>query len=585
MIKYNHEWGEIPVGMKEESFHLGIELQCYKIRLEPKDGGLGAKENFMRIVSALWNKESGKHFIWHPWAERMLEASLANKYLAISGSGSSGKTDFGAIWALVNWISDPLKTKVIVTSTSLKESRKRIWGSITEYYSAIPNFYGRLVDSMGIIKSVSVDGRIASDKVGIELIPGEKKKEKEAIGKMIGIKQDKLILIADELPELSEAILTAFYSNLSLNPQAQLIGMGNFNSMYDPFGVFCKPKLGYGSIKPDDDEWETERGLCIKFDGLKSPNIILGQDIWPIYNSEKLKEHMKLGENSALFWRMCRSHPCPEGEEHTIYSESELIRGCVHDKAVFRESAVNVAFLDPAFTNGGDRSMLQFGRIGLCTDGKTRLEFTEHVQLFENVEIKNKPRAFQIAEQFRDMCLARKVSKYNAGYDATGAGIAFGDIVDEVWSPDVLRVEFGGAASELPISVGDPRTSREAYSKRVSELWYVGLEFVRSDQIRGLPESAVKELTSRRFITKKTGEHLKVEVESKSDMKLRLGYSPDHADSICGALAVCRERLAFLAGGALGQKLVHQDKWKEHTNKTDEVFQYVDYSPEELVED
>jgi hypothetical protein len=41
-----------------------------------------------------------------------------------------------------------------------------------------------------------------SEKCGIELIPGEKKREKEATGKIIGIKNKSVILIADELPEL-----------------------------------------------------------------------------------------------------------------------------------------------------------------------------------------------------------------------------------------------------------------------------------------------------------------------------------------------------------------------------------------------
>lgn len=582
--KYGRKWlGDVPRGATEDQFHFAIERECYRTRRTVEQGGLGAARHFKNIASALWNKNT-KEFIWHPWAEKMLEESLAHKHLGVLGCGSSGKTDFYAVWALVNWLCDPLGIKVMVTSTSLKESRKRIWGSVVEYYTAAGGslgLYGKLIDSMGILKSEKGDGTVASDKVGIELIPGEKRKEKEAIGKLIGIKQARLILIADELPELSEAILTAFFSNLSLNKEAQLIGIGNFNSMYDPLGVFVRPKGGYNTISPNDDEWETEHGKCIKFDGLKSPNVILGQDIWPIYGNKHLIEHKKLGENSAMFWRMCRSHPCPEGEEHTIYSEAELLRGDVHAGCVFIGDVVNLAFLDPGFTNDGDRSIVQFAKLGNCVDGKRRLLFTKWVQLFENVELKNRPRAFQIADQFRDLCAAEGVSFFDAGYDATGTGIAFGDIVDEVWNPQVMRLEFGGAASELRISLSDERTSKEAYTNKVTEIWYVGLEFVRSDQIRGMPFEVVKELRARKYITKKTDGHTRIEVEPKKEMKKLLGYSPDHADALLGVLAVARERHGFLAGGALGKKVAARDDWKKVVQKANEVYASVDYTPDE----
>ncbi len=577
--KYGLSWNLPARKISEATFHLKIECECFRLRHPREKGGLGAYQHFKNIVSALWNKNT-KEFTWHPWAEKMLEESLVNKYLGVLGCGSSGKTDFYAVWALVNWICDPLATKVLVTSTSLKESRKRIWGSVTEYYNAV-DIGGKLVDSMGILKSIKADGSVASDKLGIELIPGEKKKEKEAIGKLIGMKQSKLILIADELPELSEAILTAFYSNLSLNKDAQLIGIGNFNSMYDPLGVFARPKFGYGSISPDDEEWETERGKCIKFDGTKSPNVLLGQDVWPIYSNKHLAEHKKLGENSAMFWRMCKSHPCPEGEQHTIYSEAELTRGKVHDAAVFQGDTIKIAFLDPGFTNDGDRSMLQFGRMGRCTDGLTRLEFTKFVQLFEDVNIKDEPRSFQIVRQFKDLCEKEGVNFFNAGYDKTGAGIAFGDVVDAVWSPHVLGVQFGGSASDLRISMSDEKVASEAYSRRVSELWYVGLEFVRSDQIRGLPTEVVKELTARHYITKKSDGNTRIEVEPKKDMKKRLGHSPDHGDAICGVIAIARERHNFLAGGVLGKKTEASDDWKTTASKANAVYAEVDYSAEE----
>jgi hypothetical protein len=107
-------------------------------------GGELPEYHFKRIVSALWPEDGPKPFVWHPWAERMLEASCRNKYLAVAGCASSGKTDYFAIWAIVNFIVAPYDTMVLVTSTTLKDSRKRIWGSIRDYWQAAPALPGKL---------------------------------------------------------------------------------------------------------------------------------------------------------------------------------------------------------------------------------------------------------------------------------------------------------------------------------------------------------------------------------------------------------------------------------------------------------
>ena len=48
------------------------------------------------------------------------------------------------------------------------------------------------------------------ERAGLSLIAAEKSKTREAVGKFIGIKQKRVFLIADELSELSEAILQSF---------------------------------------------------------------------------------------------------------------------------------------------------------------------------------------------------------------------------------------------------------------------------------------------------------------------------------------------------------------------------------------
>jgi hypothetical protein len=116
---------------------------------------------------------------------------------------------------------------------------------------------GHLVDSENKISYVGRDGK-RSDLSGIVLIPGEKKKERDATGKMQGIHNKNVIFVADELSELSEAITEVAFFNLSKGCERfQFIGISNPASYVDAFGKFAKPSGGWDSIDVDDEEWKT----------------------------------------------------------------------------------------------------------------------------------------------------------------------------------------------------------------------------------------------------------------------------------------------------------------------------------------
>ncbi len=563
MPKFETIYG--PVEAAEEPG--ALELELYGFLNGFPVGGARKADHFKAAARILWNKNT-KDFVWHPWAEEMLEAACETKWLGLVGCGSCGKTDFAAIWGILNWLADVSNTKVLVTSTSLKESRKRIWGSICEYYQAAPGLPGKLVDSLGMIRTQGYRTK-ASDKCGIELIPGEKKKEREAIGKLIGMKNKRMIFIGDELPELSEALLSAAYSNLSLNPYFQFIGIGNFNSIFDPLGVFVKPKAGWASINPDSDRWETERGVCLRFDGIKSPNLKLEQDVWPIYGRRQLEEHRKLKENSIEWWRMCRSFPCPTGVEQCIYSEADFAKAEANREIKWRAKPLRLASLDPGFTNGGDRSIARMAELGQeAESGSVVLKFCGYETLHADATLADQPRNFQIARAFAAACAGWGVTPENAAVDSTGGGIPFCDIIDEVWSPRFLRVQFGGAASDLQVSYTDGRPGAEAYANRVTELWFNGLTFLLSRQIVGIDPDTARELCARRYDAIKSGQ-LRVRVESKQDMKSRLNFSPDLADAAMILVELARQRHGFLAAGAEGGRREADKRWVKTVQEAD----------------
>lgn len=515
---------------------------------------LGREAHFKAIVSQLWGiTNRKKKFIWHPWAERMLEAACAEmvsdkSYLGIAGGSGCGKTEFAAVWAIVHFLCLPHKTTVLVTSTSLKDSRKRIWGAIKEYWMAIPGRApGKLVDSAGLIRfDMGEKGFQGSDKCGISLIAADKTKDREAYGKLIGFHNPRIIVILDELPELGESVLGACYSNIAQNPWVQIVGIGNPSSYYDPFGQFVKPKAGWTSINMESEEWETERGKCIRFDGEKSPNILAGKNIYPFLMTREFLDSQKahLGENSYGYNRMCRGFWSATGATDAIYSEADIIKFKADAPALWLKPPVKVAALDPSFSSGGDRTALYFGSYGESADGVKTLCF-DHVEfLTDDVDDKENPRTFQIVRQFKERCLAEGVLPENAAFDATGGGSPFGDVVAREFSPKVLRVMFGGKASDKQASVSDPTPGHERYASRVTEIWFGAKELMRTGQIKGVTPSLAKELCARTYTTIK-GATMRLQVEPKPDMKMRIGKSPDEADSALLLVELCKVRFGF----------------------------------------
>lgn len=553
---------------------LHIELNAFQYGTKSRGGDEDNRPyHFKRIVGHYWGKGSKKPFVWNPWNTKMLEACCTHNRCALVGSASSSKTYFMAVWGVVNWLCDPLNTLVLFTSTSLEDSRRRIWGDVEGFIMAAQDekagkvVPARILSSVGKVRTR--DGGITyPDKCGLQLIPGDRAKEKENIGKIIGAKNKRVFLMGDEFPELSPALTEAAEGNLMSNPHFQMVVSGNFKGLYDPFGQFVEPIGGWGSVTPEHDEWPIKGGVALHFDGRRSPNVLEGFDKYPgLYGMTQLENHKKLGEHTATFWRMCVSFPCSEGEAGKIYSDADLLKGDVKNNVVrWKDTPIEWAALDPAFATGGDKAMSYYGKFGMTIENKQVMLVTERKELREDIRKKDENKSVQVAKKFRDECLRRGVKPEHAAYDISGGGVVFGGLLSEIW-PDnhgskLLGVQFGGAPSERRVSRADNRPACDVYQNRVGELWYAGLDYFHSGQIKGVPLDACVELTERRVRDlEKRAQGLKVKIETKQEMKSRTGgKSPDDADCLLLGLELLRQRCNFQPVGMEGKRaLVNMD--------------------------
>lgn len=546
-LAYQHPWN------RQVFNPLTVELWFFYRYLHklPVMHGLGAPGHYKNICKMIWGPQNKtKQLLSHPWGDRIIDAVCEYDRVALAGCSGSSKSLSCAPWAIINFIADPTKTLIVVCSTTVALAKLRIWGYIRDYWTASPYpLPGKLMDSLSKIVPAEGD-KVFSEKTGIILVAAERGQEKEATDKVMGLHAENVILILDELPELSQSIVNTAISNLSQNPYFQLIGLGNPKDYYDAFSSIAKPFGGWQSINVDMDEWRTESGgICLHFDSMKSPNIIEGKTIYPFLPTVERLTAAKInpGENTLNFWRQWRGYWAPEGTDDGIYSQAEIVMYGADKRTVEWHpdiKPVGVAFLDIGLVNGGDKCMVQFGKFGRTKDNEACLFFEDFMHISENVNDTKNPREVQIVMAYRRECEKRGILPQFAGYDASGGGLPFKGFFEALWSKDVMPLQFGGAPSELPVSDTDKTPCKDKYVNMVTEIWFSGKWMIRNGVIRGMSPELIEELCKRKYTTNK-GVDLKLQAEPKREMKARIGRSPDLSDSAMGVVTLVRRKFKF----------------------------------------
>jgi len=520
---------------------------------------------FWEIADRLWNKgpEESDHMMRkNKWSWKMIHEACRNKYLSIGGAGSSGKSYVIAGWCLVNWLCAPEDTMVLFTSTDLGGAKKRIWGAAMKLLQAVPWAPAKYRESIGVV--AYTDGNKISDTAGIQLIASDKGTAK--LGKMIGIKAARVFLCADELTDISPNVQSAAVGNLSKNPTFQMIGLGNPSSRLDPFGIFSMPKEGWESVDVlVDYEWTTRlNGKYVRISSEDSPNIdqtpnaeypvggyypylptegSLAEALENMGTSpeEARKSREWLRFNAAVFF--------DQDEEDNVYSENEIIRSGAmlrlgDDKEIHKK--IHIASCDPSFSQGGDNTVLTFMDVGYDQYAQNCLKYKEHIYLYEDVTNVEEPRNLQIAKKIKKECEKRGVKPEDFGIDASGAGGGLADMIALVWSPLILRVQFGGAASDRKLKHDTSTTAKDRYGNRASELFFAGKHYLMGRQLSGIPEVVVGQMCGRRYDMTKGTKGMVLHVESKRLYKARVGKSPDELDSYLVGIELARERHLFM---------------------------------------
>lgn len=494
---------------------------------------------------------------------------------------NSWKTTCAAVYADSGWFASPADTIVVLTSTSLPGLRKRIWKEILKYYRRANPGFGHVNAS-----DFAIRFQKGSDEAGVfGVATGQDEGEiQKAVDKIIGFHAKNVIVIVDEMQATNEAIVKACSSLEAGADRFQFIGLGNADSELDPHGQMSEPVNGFDSITAEDERWETKRGICIHLDGLESPRVKEGDEFYPglLTQRDIDNEARAYGEDSPEFWRTRRGFWAPQGVTKTVLSPTIIKKFKAREKAEWLTGYKMGAGLDPAF-EGGDKCVLQFAKCGemlaparnveedgvwRADDGLLKTNGLMGIELGETVVIKvsatsPEPIHFQIVRLVKDACEHRGVSPEFFALDSTSEGGGLASIFQREWSPAINLIEFGGRASDLPVSEHNPKPSNQEYDRRVTELWYQFRTLVQNGQIRGLGSEAAIEFCQRLYEMRGNFKR----IETKTEMKKRTRKSPDFADSVCVVAEMFRQRLDLSSG--TGGDYARDDSWQKFVRKND----------------
>lgn len=587
------------------------ELDCIRKggRWRKSKGGIagaGLKHHWRKAQEFLWPNKK-----WHKWSELMMECYLKYRYIAIMGCGAAGKSFESAHNVLVEWYCWPYCTTVLVSSTEIESLEMRVWGMIKaahrEAKELHENLPGHLIESRRRIiydpKNEASEGR--DFKNGLVGVPCKRGQTFTGLGNFVGIHNKRVVLLADELSLMPRALLDSV-SNLSKTPCFKMIGLGNPKDTTDALGVLAEPAAHLGGWEgavdqtPGTKTWETKfpKGVCIQLPGSDTPN----RESEPgkpwkypfLINPDQIEDDIKIwGKDSLHFTMMCEGR-MPRGQSsRRILTRQACLKFHAMEEVIWKDThRTRIAALDAAYRGtGGDRCTfceLQFGEQSetppapapdgqFVNQGNMDMRSKIVIAMIDmlivpiNVsQLMDLPED-QIAQFVKAECEKRAIPPENFFFDSTGRG-SLASAFGRIWSPHVVAVEFGGKPDDRKVSQEIDVSCKDYYFNMVTELWHDVRLAVESGQVRGMTDEVVKEFCYREW---KMVSSNKIQVETKEEMKLKSGRSPDLADCFAtglhGAIArgfqIAKTMARSKSNDQLWKKQLQErarESWKQH---------------------
>lgn len=517
---------------------LVMELWGYRTDCTPERGGLGKEQHFRNAFAIAWPK-----FIWHDWMEMLMTAFCHERFFTVIGHTRATKTYGTAHLLYLDYCAHPLETWTSLTTVTFDGLKARMWS-----------------DMMAAVETASFKCpfKISSTSNEMRMRIGDKNSKKDdkfmiegfatantknAPGRIQGKHANRRRLALDEAQELPDAIWIA-ETNAGSAPDFKSARLANPVDKMSKFGrECCEPAGGWGAIHDSDLSWRTKAGhLVLHFDGLQCHNAKIfnklerGEITRAEYDAKRLpfmltaeyiaEVRAQKTEDSLEWWMYVRGFFPGDGLVSRVFTDLLLQR--MEPNVIFDFQPFMAAVLDPAYE--GDNCILHFFEYARMRDGIHGMQWRETVVVPIKVMDREKTKDEQIAEFVKRECEARGVKPENYVQDTTGNGRSVFALLSKDWSRSIVGVEFGGKPTDRPLSVDENKKAEELFFYFVDELHFRSAAWAKSGRVGGINNLAGEtreDLGARRYVVKDKRQR----IETKKELKKRLGRSPDYGDA------------------------------------------------------
>lgn len=408
---------------------------------------------------------------------KILDGLLANEWVGVESSTGTGKTFTAALIAL--WFLECFENSVVVTTAPKQEQLTlHIWKEIAKLHP----LFGR--GEMSNLRLRMVPGTERWSLIGFA---AGIKSDEESATRAQGFHSRHMLFILEETPGIPAPIITAF-QNTCTAPHNLILALGNPDNQYDSLHQFCM----------------MENVRHIRISGYDHPNVVLNSpDLIPgAVSKEGLKRMLaRYGEDSPLYLSRARGISPKQALDSLIKIEWCISAQKKNTSGTDGPPALGV---DAANSLNGDKAAIAFGI------GKKLVSVDEFNAPDCNALGKNTVMQF---------VMLHNINPGNIGIDGVGVGAGTVNALKEI---GVNTVNLMGSAS--PFNNGNI----EKFANLRSQMYWQLREDLRTGVIT-LPNNIrlVSELTSIKWKLQND----KITIESKDEIKRRIGHSPNLADA------------------------------------------------------
>lgn len=439
-----------------------------------------------------------------------------NKWVGVESATGTGKTYFLARLAL--WFLDTNPNSLVVTSAPKQDQLSlNLWKEIR---SIFPKFQ----ESRPFAEILSL--RLKADKRKTEesgtdetdwhiigFVAGVGANEESAT-KAQGFHRPRMLIITEETPGMSRAVMTAF-KNTCTDPENNIIvAVGNPDSQVDVLHQFCK--LDW--VKP------------IRISAYDHPNVVLQQNvIRGAVTTQSIENRKKeYGEGSNMFLSRVRGIS-PEQAVDALVRLEWLQKAYLCEYA--KDESSNAIGIDVANSENGDKASLAYGEANtLLALHSFQCPDASHLAynlMLDDLDLATKHYHIYNTVKLSDLSIEEK----NIGIDVVGVGAS---TIHTFQNEGINAVGLSGGQLESAIPKDEKDKPLFQFNSLRAQMYWE----LREDLRKGLINIAEKDnivlanLEEELLLVKFVLKNGKIAVTKKEEIVKKLGRSPDSADAL-----------------------------------------------------